>query len=385
VYGCASKEVARCTLPEDNSEHHYFSGMKALEEGKTDLDIEKFERALYCEQNFSKAHSGIAIARAQKAKLIKDTEFRTLEFQRIENELKLAKKMTKQPEEEFDYYIAQIRVYTALKTNSPEQVESSYFDAIDLNIDENKLGYYQGKEAAHYFMGLFYLESLAFQKAKDKFAAVLNAKKESKWNEKADRAWKKTDKIVRAIAGITIGNVGKKIAIQDSITRADLAALLVNELTIEKLFAGKISAQSQIEKIKPEFIPADIINHPFKKEILTILKWKIRGFEPTYDETTKAYLFKPDEIVKKAEMALILEDILIKLTGDEKIATAFLGHEKSPFPDVKTTSPIYNAVMNMITRGIMEAELSGEFNPDKAVTGAEAILAIRMFKQRLNI
>jgi len=84
-------------------------------------------------------------------------------------------------------------------------------------------------------------------------------------------------------------------------------------------------------------------------------------------------------------MALILEDILIKLTGDEKIATAFLGHEKSPFPDVKTTSPIYNAVMNMITRGIMEAELSGEFNPDKAVTGAEAILAIRMFKQRLNI
>lgn len=370
---------------EDNSEHHYFSGMKALEEGKTDLAIEKFERALCCEQNFSKAHSGIAIARAQKAKLIKDTEFKTLEFQRIENELKLAKKMTKQPEEEFNYYIAQIRVYTALKTNSPEQVESSYFDAVDLNIDENKLGYYQGKKAAHYFMGLFYLESLVFQKAKDKFAAVLNAKKEGKWNEKADRAWKKTDKIIRAIAGITIGNVGKKIAIQDSITRADLAALLVNELTIEKLFAGKISAQSQIEKIKPEFIPADIINHPFKKKILTILKWKIIGFEPTYDDTTKAYLFKPDEIVKKAEIALILEDILIKLIGDEKIATAFLGHEKSPFPDVKTTSPIYNAVMNMITREIMEAELSGEFNPDKAATGAEAILAIRMFKQRLNI
>jgi len=41
--------------------------------------------------------------------------------------------------------------------------------------------------------------------------------------------------------------------------------------------------------------------------------------------------------------------------------------------------------MNMTTRGIMEAELSGEFNLDKAVTGAEAILAIRMFKQRLNI
>lgn len=385
-YGCAQKEVATCTLPEDNSEHHYLVGMKALEEGKSDLALQKFERALYCDDSFSMAHSGLAIAKAEKAKSIEDVEHKKIEAERIEMELKLAKKKAKKTEEEFDYLMAKIRAYTALKKKDwLEEVEKSYFDLMDIQVNENRLIYYQGKEAAHYFMGIAYFEALDFQKARDKFVAVLNAKRDGKWNEKADKAWKKTDKIVRAMSGITVGNVGKKIAIKDSITRADLAALLINELKIDKLFAGRIPVASQLEKIKPEFVPADIISHFFKEEILTILKWKIRGFEPKFDETTKAYLFKPEEVVKRGEMALILEDVLIKLTGDEKLASAYFGHEKSPFPDVRTTAPIYNAVMNMTTRGIMEPELSGEFRPDKPVDGTEALLAIRVLKQKINI
>uniref|UniRef100_A0A7C4AIG5 S-layer homology domain-containing protein n=1 Tax=Thermodesulfovibrio aggregans TaxID=86166 RepID=A0A7C4AIG5_9BACT len=384
-YGCAQKEISKCTLPEDNPEHHYLIGMKALEEGKNELAIEKFQRAIYCDEEFSKSYSGLAIAKAEKTRLIKDSEFKKIEIERIEKDLKTAKKKAVSPAEEFDYYMAKMRSLTALKTNNwLDEIEKAYFNALDIKVDENTLTYYQGKESAHYFMGVAYLEALDFEKAKDKFRAVLNAKKEGKWNEKADRAWKKADKIIRAMAGITVGDIGKKIAIQDSITRADLSALLVDELKIDSLFAGRIPVQSQFKR-KPEFTPADILNNPFKEEILTILKWKIRGLEPKYDETTKAYLFKPEEIVKRGEMALILEDVLIKLTQDEKLATAFFGHEKSPFPDIRTTSPIYNAVMNMVTRGIMEPELSGEFNPDRAVTGAEAILAIRVLKQRMNI
>ena len=195
----------------------------------------------------------------------------------------------------------------------------------------------------------------------------------------------KTDKIVRAMAGITVGDIGKKIAGKDVITRGDLAVLLVDELKIDRLFAGRIPVQYQIEKMKAEFIPADILNHQFKEEALIVMKWKVRGLEPKYDEATKAYLFKPMDIVKRSEMAFILEDILIKLTGDENLATAYFGHEKSPFPDVRPTSPFYNAVMNMTSRGIMEVELSGEFRADAPVDGAEALLAIRVLKQRMNI
>ncbi len=171
----------------------------------------------------------------------------------------------------------------------------------------------------------------------------------------------------------------------DTISRGDLSALLIDELKIDKLFAGRIPVKSQIEKLQAEFTPADILNHPFKEEILTILKWKVRGLEPKYDETTKAYLFKPDDSVTRGEMAFILEDVLIKLTGDERLGSAYFGMDKSPFPDVRPTSPLFNAVMNMTTRGIMEGELSGEFRVNDPVTGSEAILAIRVLKQRMNI
>ena len=159
----------------------------------------------------------------------------------------------------------------------------------------------------------------------------------------------------------------------------------MDELKLDKLFAGRIPVASQLAKMKPEFIPADLVNHPFKDEVLTMLKWRVRGFEPKFDEITQSKLFMPADSVSRGEMAFILEDVLIKLTGDEKLAVAYFGQEKSPFPDVRSTSPFYNAVLNMTTRGIMEGELSGEFRLTDPVDGADALLAIRVLNQRKNI
>lgn len=385
VSACA-KPVAKCVDPEDNPPHHYLRGMESLEQGKIDVANEKFERALYCDGKFSPGQSGLAIVSAEKAKAQSEPKFKGVETERAKEHLKKAGKLADSNEDKFDYLVASIRVNTALKGKDwLEEAEDAFDDCIKLKVDEKKLIYYQGVEAANYFMGLAYLDAKEFQKSRDKFSDVLNMKREGKWHEKADRAWKRVDKIVRAMAGITVGDVGKQIAIKDSVTRADLTALLIDELKLDKLFAGRIPAQSQIEKMKAEFTPADVLDHPFKEEVLTIMKWKVRGLEPKYDETTQAYLFKPTEPVLRREMALILEDVLMKLLGDEKIATAYFGHEKSPFPDVKATAPWYNAVMNMTTRGIMESELSGDFRADASVDGAEAILAIRVLRQKMNI
>jgi hypothetical protein len=281
--------------------------------------------------------------------------------------------------------MASIRVHTILKGKGwLNKAEDAFKDGSRLKVDERELVFYQGKEAISYFMGMAYLEALEFQKARDSFSNLLNAKREGKWHERAEKGWKKVDRIVRAMSGITVGDVGKKIAVKDAVTRADLAALLIDEMKIDKLFAGRIPVASQVEGLKAEFTPADTLGSQFKEEILTILKWKVRGMEPKYDENTKAYLFFPADLVKRGEMAFILEDVLIRLTGDSKIATAYFGHEKSPFPDVRPTSPFYNAIMNMTTRGIMEGELSGEFRVNAPVEGAEALLAIRVLKQRMN-
>jgi len=384
--GCA-KQVARCTAPEDNPAHHYLRGMEALESGKIDLAQEKFDRALYCEENFSAAYGGKAIVAALKAKGMGDAGYRAIEVARAEEYLEKAKKLVETDNDRFEYQLAVLRVAPAVKGKDwLDRAEVAYRAAQSLEkVDERRLDYYQGKEAAAYFMGLAYLEGYQFRKAEDKFRETLDSRKMGKWNEPADKAWKKTSKIVRAMGGITVGDVGKKIAVKETVSRGDLAALLVDEMKIDKLFAGRIPVKSQLAAMKAEFVPADLLSHQFREEVDVIMKWKVRGLEPKYDQTTKAYLFKPEDKVQRGEMAFILEDVLMKLTGDEKIATAYFGQERSPFPDVKTTSPYYNAVMNMTSRGIMEGELSGEFRFNEPVDGAEAILAIRMLQQKINI
>jgi len=385
VYGCA-KPIAKCTQPEDNSLHHYLRGMELLEQGKVQDAEAKFDRALYCDEKYGPAHAGLAIVNAERAKTQKEPGYRQTDTDKAMDHLKHAKKYADTKEDEFAYHVAGLRVFTTLKTkNWLKEAQDHFEDAEDVKIDERKLIYYEGKEAAHYFMGIAYLEAREFQKARDKFSETLSIKKEGKWNEKADKGWKRVDKIVRAMGGITLGDVGKEIAVRESVNRGDMAALLADELKIDKLFAGRIPVKSEIDKLKAEFTPADVLSHHFKEEVLTMMKWGIRGLEPQYDQTTKANLFKPDNGVTRKELALVLEDILVKLTGDEKIATAYFGQERSPFPDVPATAPWYNAVMNMTTRGLMEPEISGEFRVNDLVDGAEAILAIRVLRQKMNI
>jgi hypothetical protein len=382
--GCSTVQP-KCTSAEDSPSHHYLMGMKALEDGNVTIAQEKFERALFCDDGFSIAHAGMAIVSAEKVKAQTDAGFRGVESERVAEELKKARKYADRPDQYFDYYAAVIRSDTLMKQKKwLDDAEDAYSDGSKLAVDERNLTYYQGTEALPYFMGIAWLEGKEFQKARDSFGTVLNAKREGKWHEKADKAWKRVDKIVRAMGGITVGDVGKTIAVKEKVSRADLAALLIDEMKIDKLMAGRIPLASQAARTA-EFTPADMTGHPFKEEVLTLMKWNVRGMEPKYDDTTRAYLFKPADPVTRGEMAFILEDILIKLTGDEKLATAYFGQERSPFPDVRPSSSLYNAVMNMTTRSIMESELSGEFRINDPVDGAEALLAIRMLKQKMNI
>jgi tetratricopeptide (TPR) repeat protein len=382
--GCSGHHVAGISA-EDNPEHHYLAGMDALENGRVAEAQEKFEKAVKLDDRYSKGYSGLAIASAEMAKRQTDSGFRQAEAERVFQHLKNAKKYADTPDEEFDYRVATIRAYTQLKTKGwLEEAEDAFKAGGKLAVDERRLTYYQGTEALSYYMGLAYLDGLEFQKARDRFGDVMNAKREGKWHAKADLGWKKTDRIVRAMSGITVGDVGKKIAIKDAVSRGDLTALLIDEMKLDKLFAGRIPLASDTKR-QADFTPADAVSSPFKQEILTAMKWKVRGLEPKFDDITQAYLFKPADGVTRGEMAFILEDVLVKLTGDEKLSTAYFGQDRSPFPDVRATSPVYNAVMNVTTRGIMEGELSGEFRPNDTVDGAEALLAVRVLKQRINI
>jgi tetratricopeptide (TPR) repeat protein len=369
--GCAKPEV-RCPDPVDNPEHHYLMGMELIDDNDLVEAYAKFDRAVYCDKGYGPAYAGRAIVRAKKTLEEKGPEYKQVDVYKAYEDLQDAKKAAENTNEEFAWRMASMRVYTLLKPKGwIKDVESDYKKAMKLRVNEQRLLYYEGREAASYYMGAGYLEARMFAPARDRFSDVLNNKKEGKWHPLADAGWKKADKIVRAMGGLTIGDVGKAVALMDTVPRGEMAALLIDELKLDKLFAGRIPVRSEVEKLKPEFTPADIVDDKFRHEILTLMKWKVRGLEPVYDNSTRAYLFKPDGPVTRKEFALALEDVIIKITGDESISAAFFGHQRSPYPDVEPTSAWYNAVMNVTTKSLMETELSGE--------------AIRVLRQRLNI
>ncbi|NOQ97082.1 MAG: S-layer homology domain-containing protein, partial [Calditrichae bacterium] len=62
--------------------------------------------------------------------------------------------------------------------------------------------------------------------------------------------------------------------------------------------------------------------------------------------------------------------------------TKFFG-QVSPFADVNSTSPIYNAIMTVSSRGIMPGFDDGTFNPLGPVSGTEALNVIRNLKSKL--
>ena len=380
-------EVARCIAPEDNSVHHFVRAMENL--GREDLEAagRKLDRALYCDDTYAPAHAARALLYAMQSAGHADAAYREADTERALEALEQAEDLASTPEARFVHHTTAIRVFFRIRGKDwLEQAEQHFDKSRELIVDETALPYYEGHEAASYFMGLAYFRGVyRFDRARDLFRAVLDAKPGGRWHAGADAHWRQADKVARATAGITIGDVGRKIALQEQTSRGDLAALLVDELKIEKLFAGRIPSGSSTGKQQAPFTPADVLQHPFKQEVLALMKWQVRGLEPQFDHTTQAYLFHPELPVTRKELAIVLEDVLIRLTGDDALASKFLGHSTSPFPDVLPTAAWFNAVMTVVTRNLMEPELSGEFRPGMPADGAEVLLAVRILRQRLDL
>ena len=122
----------------------------------------------------------------------------------------------------------------------------------------------------------------------------------------------------------------------------------------------------------------DIDNHWAKSWIAEIIA--ARGMEVFPDHT-----FRPDEKIARVDYAMLLQNILIMATGDESLATRYIG-QPSRFPDVNPTHYAYNAVCLMVDRGIMKADkMTGAFYLKSHVSGADALLIIREFQNAMRL
>jgi len=383
VGGCAQKKLAPLS-PEDNPAHHYLMGMELIDKGDLTGASARFERALKLEPEFSPALAGKALVAAMKVEAEKDGEHRKVELKRSLDLIDDAEDEAEGDSQRFMVRVTGIRVFTHARPGKwVRQAEKEYKRAMNLeDVKGDELPYYQTRSAADYFMGVAYFKALRFRDSEAALARVSGAPP-GRWHEPADRLYKRVQKIIRASASFTLTDVAKGIAVKDQVNRADVAALLVDEVHLDRFLAGRIPVPEK--KQKDRFVPADVSGSMFKPEIMVVLKWGLRGLEPVYDKTSRAYLFYPDRPVTRKELAFILEDLLVKIEGDPSLTTKYYGQKNSPYPDVPPTSSYFNSVTNAVTRGLMEPDLSGAFRPDDNVDGAELLLAVLRLRNVMNV
>lgn len=364
MLACAP-ELRKPVSAMDTPEHHSVAGLRLLEEDKYIEAEREFTLAIQIAPEFSQAHAGIALVKAY-----------TGDHDAAAEAIKKAWSNANTKEEKLFVHIARIRLfYKGMSGKWLDDARDEFERAVKIDKQSS---------AAYYYMGIAYISVQDFEQAGQMFRKVIDLKKE--YVKDADISWNLIQKILRAMPGTA---AGKKIALLQRITRADVAALFMEELKIDVLYKKRSIKTFDTSFKDPEkaknapaaaAMPKDIADHPLKVDIEGILGVGVRGLE-TYSDG----LFHPGENIDRATYAMMLEDILIKVTGDNTLATKFIG-QTSPFPDLRSDLPYFNAVMVVTTRQIMGVKdfTSGEFAPLGDVPGVDALLYIRKIQEELK-
>jgi Tfp pilus assembly protein PilF len=374
LVGCAPK-ARKAEGYMDDPPTHYKQGMKYWDMGETAKAEEEFNLAKSLDNKYAPAYSGLALttaAKAQKAPDVKATK------EGFKEALELADKAQGLNDKIPEVYLAKAMVLTMQYEGQPakewlKDVEKEYDKAIKIDPDNSE---------AYYRRGYCYKKAYEFSKAADDFRKVLDLDKD--FTTDANKQWELVQKIERAAPGT---DVGRKIALIEHISRADLAALYISELNIDKLVQKKrpkeyntgFVAPSDTRTFEADQVVAaapitDMDGHWAKNFVMDIVALNIRGLEPYPDHT-----FHPQELINRGEFAMVVEEAIIAILGDPSLASKHIGTD-SRFPDVNSAHPSYNAICNAVDKGVLDAEMNGEFGLANPVSGADALLAIRALK-----
>ncbi len=365
---CSGPKERKAESVLDTPEYHYTQGKKYLDKDDLTNALREFNEAKSLKANFAPAYEGIAIVEIEQKNFAQADE-------NINTSLS----------EDGDWVpamVAQGRWYSA---------QGEYEDAIDEfesaldDIDDSKSSFNKKEVRMDglYHMGVAYKEWGQYIPAQTTFQNILEI---DNTNVKASLAIKELAEYQAAVAGQS--PVLQKIAKQKEVTRSDVAVLFVTELPLEKIFRKSKRLESvqyrapdsgvmgkREEEKGPEAIATDVPdNHwarSFIEEALQV------GIIEKYPDGS----FQPDKKVNRAEFAKLIEHFMVKAYDDPGLETQFFG-STSTFADVLNTSPIFNAVMLVSSRGIMPGFDDGTFRPLDAVSGAESLNIIRNLKAK---
>jgi tetratricopeptide (TPR) repeat protein len=364
---CGGPKERKAESVLDTPENHYIQGVKYLNNNDLANAEREFNLAKGLKNDFAPAYEGLAIVALENGKL------------------KEADKLIDEALDHDDDWTPAIVAKGRLL-----MVQEKYEDAIDEfddALDETKSSKtVKDKKTvlkdAHYWKGTTFKRWGKYIEAQTTFQEILNI---DNTDIRAGLAIKELAEYQAAVAGQSPEL--RKIAAQKEITRSDVAVLFVTELPLEKIFRKspaqqslKFSAPGQSVMGKPEEAksdgwPADVTYTHWAKTYIE--KALNAGIMSNYPDGT----FKPDLKVNRAEFAMLIQQFMVKAYDDQSIETKHFG-DASPFADVLNTSPIFNAIMVVSTRGIMPGMDDGTFKPLTVVSGAESLNIIRNLKAK---
>lgn len=226
MIGCAP-EARKVGGYRDDPATHYKQGMKYWDDARYQPAEEEFNFAKSLDPKYAPVYSGLALTTAKKAQDVIDSVTRDKGFKEA---LKLAEKAQLLNPKLPLVFVAKAYVITLINEGKLtgkwlNEVEAEYSKAIKLD-PENAESIYR--------RGLCYKKAYEFAKAANDFRKVLDLNRE--FVKKAKAQWELIQ-IIEHAAPCT--DAGKKIAIAENISRADVAALFVSELQIDKLLTKK--------------------------------------------------------------------------------------------------------------------------------------------------
>ena len=354
---CALKPVSDM----DNPEYHHKAGMRHIEMGEYELSLTSFQRAIALDKKFAPAHAGMGIAYAN----LKDKK----------SAKKHADKAEGSGSKDPGVLALCGKVYIDLRDQ-----DRKWHKSVD-RLLKKALKRDKKHEPATYYRGEMYLYRYNFIEAENQFRDVVNMKGD--YSGKADIMWQLSQKIVRAVPGT---DVGKKVALYEKISRADLAVLFAEELKISKLVQRKTTPSQGFQTPSQMGRESSGVDTPSDSKGHWAEVWINEMSRYGILEGSPGQPFYPDEPVNRAEYALAIQRILSIITGDPKLETRYFGESPSRFQDVPSSHPAYNAMALCSERGIMQADmLTGRFQPGLPVAGADALLSIRSFQNALRV
>jgi tetratricopeptide (TPR) repeat protein len=365
--GCGPKATSQSYV--DTPESHYRAGMRYLEDKEYNSAIQEFNRSIALDKKFALGWAGLGLATGLNGDLKQG-------LKQMDKGLDLGKKNA-------DVHVLAGRLWIA------HRGEYKKWHKKAIKEFENALDRDKRHEGAQYYMGEAHFYNYDFAGAEAQFRLVIDLNGD--YSGKADSMWELSDKINRAKPGTA---TGKKVAIDFEITRADLAALFIEELKLTEIF-DKIAPSGGNQFVFPtEVSPEDWIKDA-SHQISSALPPDVRGhwaegwirdaLNLGVMEAQGDGNFHPEETVKRLDFAMAVARMLVAISGNPGLETLYFGESPSRFSDVSSTHPAYSAMALCSERGVMTADITGKFRHTDTVAGADALLIIRKIQNAVRM